>query len=139
MTEDRLRAPWEEAKRKQAYQIQEERYAKGGGKQQINSGRLWFSKGDVKKFNFLTNNKITGEQSFTIRLTEWLQDVHNAHFHDLLPAWQPTIQNHHFFLCRLPDIEYFFEQYALVVDEVMELRSQLEEAYAPGEDDALTE
>lgn len=64
--------PWEQARTGQKSRRQESRLAKlPGGRQQVNSGRTWFSKRDVRLGGFLVEARTTSKRSYSISADEF--------------------------------------------------------------------
>src|SRR4051794_12287080 len=98
--------PWEMAKKRQ-YQRHEDQLAKGGRKQ-INSGRLWFSKRDVINYGFLMDGKSPTERSsITFDVKDLKKLTQDAFFHNCLPAMpvQFVKENEDWILIRQVDFE----------------------------------
>lgn len=73
-----MKSPWEAAKERRdtGYMQQEKRTgSKKGARQQLNSGRLWFSLRDVMRRTpvgeMLIDNKTTENLSYTIKKDDW--------------------------------------------------------------------
>lgn len=64
--------PWQQARENRKSQRQEERLAKlPNATKQINSGRTWFSKRDVRLGGFLVEARTTGARSYSISKNEF--------------------------------------------------------------------
>lgn len=88
-----METPWS-PDRKTASQKQEARTAKKpGARPQLNSGRTWSGKGDVKQYDVLIDNKTTEARSYTIKLDGehgWL--AHKTHANRTPPGCLPALQ-----------------------------------------------
>lgn len=65
-----------------------------GGSPQINSGRFWHSKRDVKKFDFLFENRQTDGKTITINALELAKIVRDAVFEHSFPAMRLDFSKH---------------------------------------------
>jgi hypothetical protein len=121
-----LEVPWKQAKEKQAYQRQEERLSSSpGARAQVNSGRTWFSKRDVRQNGFLIEARTTQAGSYTIKEAEW-EKISKDSFGQppgLLPAMQVDLNEHHLWIMRQEDWDYFQLQYTEALNELRRLRA----------------
>ena len=124
---DELQTPWKKAREKQAYQRQEERLAASpGARAQVNSGRYWFSKRDVRKNGFLIEARTTQAKSYSISAEEW-DKLTNESFTQppgLLPAMQIDLQGSRLWVMRQEDFDYFQIMYTSALDEIKKLRAE---------------
>lgn len=118
-----METPWQKAKRVQHVE-QEKKIAKGrGGSAQVNSGRLWFSRRDAKKFGFLIEARTTMAGSYSIKAQELKQLTRDAFFHKNLPAMIIEFEKEHedWILIRSVDFEDLYER-------MLALEAQVESA-----------
>jgi hypothetical protein len=101
--------PWKQAKANLKSRRQESRLAKlPGGRAQVNSGRTWFSKRDVRLGGFLVEARTTAKGSYTISRDEFLHVQRDALGTPpgQLPAMQVDFEGEvplHLFVMRLSD------------------------------------
>jgi hypothetical protein len=83
-----LMTPWKRAKR--LSQMQEKRFGKApGSRQQLNSGRTWFSKRDNRRYDFLVENRTTEKREtrkYCLNVDELKKLCQDAIFHHSIPA-----------------------------------------------------
>ena len=102
-----MTTPWQRARATRS-QIQEERFGKSvGARPQVNSGRLWWSKRDNRKFDFLVENRTTENDSYSVKGKELKKIASDAIFHNSLPALNIEFSNLHedWILVRTSDLE----------------------------------
>lgn len=121
--------PWDQAQQTKS-QRQESRLGKlPGGRKQVNSGRHWFSKRDVRLGGFLVEARTTGAASYTIGRPEFDAVTRQAIGSPpgMLPAFQIDFENPttlSLFVMRLEDHMAREERIANLEAEVKELRAQ---------------
>jgi hypothetical protein len=128
---DKLTTPWRQATGNQRSQRQERRLAKEpGGKKQINSGRHWVSKRDVRLNGYLVEARTTEKKSYSISRKEFEDITRDALSTPpgQLPGLQidfekPGSETLSLFVGRLKDHLYLQERIAV-------LEQQLREAHA---------
>ena len=116
--------PWQQAQGNQRSRRQEETLGKKpGGRRQVNSGRLWWSKRDVTLNGFLVEARSTESASYTISKIEFKKLVRDAFGTPpgQLPAMQIDFAGGdplHLFVTRLQDHEAMIAEMGLcVLDE----------------------
>lgn len=120
--------PWGRARRTQS-ERQERRLGKlPTGKKQINSGRHWFSKRDVRLGGFLVEARTTGSASYTLSRPEFDKLTREAFGSPpgMLPAIQLDFENPDtlsLFVMRLEDHLAREERIALLEAALEELRT----------------
>jgi hypothetical protein len=74
-----VETPWHRAKAQQRSKQQEQALAKRpGGRKQVNSGRHWFSKRDVRLNGFLIEARTTNAESYRIDKEEFEKVIKDA-------------------------------------------------------------
>lgn len=116
--------PWDMAKKRQAYQRQETSLSEGG-KKQINSGRFWFSKRDVRNWGFLLEARTTTSKSFSIKAEELIKLIQDALFHNSLPGMPIEFEeyNQKWILIRQTDFEAMQQELVLLIEELRSMRA----------------
>jgi hypothetical protein len=125
--ENEIETPWRQAKKKQSYMVQEAKLsASPGARAQVNSGRTWFSKRDVRKNGFLIEARTTQAGSYTIKEAEWEKLTGDSFGQPpgLLPAMQIDLQEHHLWVMRQEDWDFFQLMYTEALDELKRLRTE---------------
>lgn len=113
--ENRAIPPWQVARDRLSTKRGQTRHARseqvgaagGGGTMQVNSGRLWFSKRDFKKFDFLFENRQTDGKTITVNGEELRKISREAVFEHALPAMRLDFSKLHedWVLIRRKDFE----------------------------------
>lgn len=125
---------WRKAKNKASYQKQEESLARAGGSKQINSGRLWHSKRDVKLDGYLIEARSVGKnnsgepiKSYSIKADELKKLEKDAFFHNALPAMQIDFEktNGRYIVTRLQDWESEHQERTALEQQVIELQKEI--------------
>lgn len=136
MSDDNVIPPWQVARDRLSIRRGQKRHhrseqdlASGGGAMQVNSGRLWHSKRDVKKFDFLFENRQTDGKTITVNAPELQKIGREAVFEHSLPAMRLDFSKYHedWVLIRRGDFE---EQNQLILQLeglVADLEKQLDE------------
>jgi hypothetical protein len=120
--------PWEEARENQRSDRQESGLARrSGGRRQVNSGRLWWSKRDVTLNGFLVEARTTKSASYTLSKVEFEKLTKDAFGTPpgQLPAMQIDFEGGrptHLFVMRLQDHEEIVKQMGLMRAEIERLR-----------------
>jgi hypothetical protein len=102
--EDRTTTPWKRRSARKKADKQEERNAKlPGGRKQVNSGRLHFSKRDNKLGGFLVESRTTDSGRYCIERKEWEDIILDAHRTPpgMLPGMQIDLGPHKLFVMEL--------------------------------------
>ena len=116
--------PWKQARANQKSARQEKKLAaEKGGRQQVNSGRLWWSKRDVRLNGFLVEARTTESASYTISKVEFAKLTRDAFGTPpgQLPAMQLDFDGPEpmrLFVMRLEDHQYFMERIAMLEAEL---------------------
>jgi hypothetical protein len=120
-----LVTPWRQINDQRKSQRQEGRLAKlSGGSKQINSGRNWFSKRDVRLNGFLIEARTTEKASYSIKKEEFENIVKNALSTPpgMLAAMQIDFPGLHLFVMRLEDHLFFQEYVQNLLAEIQTLK-----------------
>lgn len=133
MADEPLTTPWDAAKSVRGRsRRQEERLAKlPGGKKQINSGRSWISKRDVRLGGFLVEARTTEKASYAINRDEFIEIERNAI--GTPPGQLPAVQidfttpsrTLSLMVVRLDDHVYRSQRILALEGRVKELQEQL--------------
>lgn len=119
--------PWQQAKSQQKSRKQEERLAnEEGGRRQINSGRLWHSKGDVRLGDFLVEARTTDKESYRLTVED-LKKIERQAANTggmPLPAMQIDMSGAQVFVMRLTDHQEREARLSFLEDEVRRLRGR---------------
>ena len=123
-----MRTPWNQAQQQKRSRRQEAGLAAlPGGRAQVNSGRTWVSKRDVRLNGFLVEARFTDKASYSISRAEFDKIVRDAI--GTPPGQLPAIQldfeggeTLSLMIIRLEDHRYFVERCALLEAELQELR-----------------
>lgn len=122
--------PWKRARVQQRSQAQERRMAQSsGGSKQLNSGRVWFSKRDSKKFNFLVENRlVVSAKQYCIKAEELGKMTRDAFFHNSLPAMNIEFEKPHedWMLIRTIDFADMHEHILQLKAEIINMREENE-------------
>lgn len=83
------------SKRKRADKSEKKIIKKYGGKQQINSGAVWYSKGDVKTDKFLIEDKtfMKPRNTFILNIEDFKKHCNNASFERRIPLYRIAFNN----------------------------------------------
>lgn len=129
-----MNTPWERVREKR-HEIQERRTGeKPGYRQQVNSGRRWYSLRDAMHRSpigrILIDNKDTENASYTIKLAEFekLKRDANRTPPGCLPAMQIDIRNLRLFLCE----EATYDE---ILKYIQVLEKQVRESLKDGRDE----
>jgi hypothetical protein len=120
-----MKTPWEQAKAQQRSQRQEQSLAKRpGGRKQVNSGRHWFSKRDVRLNGFLVEARTTEADSYRISKSEFEKIIMDAIATPpgMLGAMQIDFPGLRLMVTKFQDHEYMMSLIADLQDEVQRLR-----------------
>lgn len=123
--------PWKRAK-KTGYQRQEEALAKKpGGKKQLNSGRHFPQRRDVRLYSYLIEARLvesTKAKSYTLKNAELEKLTKDAFFHNVLPGMQIDFQETgtSWILTRLGDWEALLQHTQALEFQVKELQEKLQ-------------
>lgn len=107
-----MKTPWEQASAARRAKRHEERIGKlPGGKKQINSGRVWFSRRDNTLHGFLIEARHTSADSYRIERKEFEQITQQAVTTPpgLLPGLMPDINGLRLIVIREDDFIYMQE------------------------------
>ena len=128
MDADQHQTPWKQARENQRSRRQEERLGKlPDGRPQVNSGRTWWSKRDVRLNGFLVEARTTDSASYTISRVEFEKLTRDAFGTPpgQLPAMQIDFEGAsplHLFVMRLEDHLDREKRIAILEDKIKELK-----------------
>jgi hypothetical protein len=122
-----MKTPWQQAKAQQKSQRQESRIGDmASGKKQVNSGRHWFSKRDVRLGGFLVEARITDAKSYSVNGEEFSKLTRDAMQTPpgMLPAMALEIQGQRLIVMREEDFLFMEERVGILDSEVKRLNSR---------------
>lgn len=125
--------PWDRAKAQQKSQKQEKRIGNlPGGRKQINSGRNWFSKRDVRLGGYLVEARITDAQSYTIKKKEFEQITSEAIQTPpgMLPAMMLEIAGLRLVVTREQDHMFMEQRVGILEGDIDTLMKRIQEIEA---------
>jgi hypothetical protein len=120
-----VETPWERAKAQQKSRAQEKALARRpGGSRQVNSGRHWFSKRDVRLNGFLVEARITDKDSYRIERKEFERIIKDALATPpgMLGAMVIEFQGLKLMVTKFQDHEYLMATIGDLQDEVRRLK-----------------